>query len=120
MPGETQDVANQGVAQHALAHLQQRRDQSPRPEDRMHEGGGRHRSGRQPEPDQAPAPNNSRPISIRRISFVPAPMSSSLASRQSRSTGQSFVQPEPPSAWIATDRKTDAQTKRGSVQVDIG
>src|SRR3546814_8760459 len=76
MPGETQDVANKGVAQHALAHLQQRRDQSPRPEDRMHEGGGRHRSGRQPEPDHAQAPINSRPISIRRISFVPAPMRS--------------------------------------------
>ena len=29
-----------------------------------------------------PAPINSRPISIRRISLVPAPMSSSLASRQ--------------------------------------
>ena len=37
------------------------------------------------------APINSRPISIRRISFVPAPMSSSFASRIYRSTGQSVV-----------------------------
>ena len=37
------------------------------------------------------APISSRPISIRRTSFVPAPMSSSLASRMKRSTGQSFV-----------------------------
>lgn len=33
------------------------------------------------------APNNSRPISIRRISCVPAPISYSLASRSSRPVG---------------------------------
>ena len=37
------------------------------------------------------APMISRPISMRRISLVPAPMSSSLASRMKRSTGQSLV-----------------------------
>jgi len=37
------------------------------------------------------APISSRPISIRRISLVPAPISSSLASRAKRSTGQSLV-----------------------------
>ncbi len=37
------------------------------------------------------APISSRPISMRRISFVPAPISSSFASRMKRSTGQSLV-----------------------------
>src|SRR5690606_40389801 len=37
------------------------------------------------------APISSRPISMRLISLVPAPMSSSLASRRYRSTGQSVV-----------------------------
>src|SRR5947207_755023 len=35
--------------------------------------------------------NSSRPISIRRISDVPAPISYSLASRQSRPTGYSLI-----------------------------
>jgi hypothetical protein len=39
----------------------------------------------------AQPPISSRPISMRRISLVPAPMSSSLASRKKRSTGQSLV-----------------------------
>ncbi len=34
---------------------------------------------------------SSRPISMRRISLVPAPISYSFASRQSRPTGYSFV-----------------------------
>ena len=51
------------------------------------------------------APISSRPISIRRISLVPAPISISLASRKMRETGLSFMKPVPPiacTAWWAT------------------
>lgn len=44
---------------------------------------------------------NSRPISIRRISLVPAPISISLASRNNRLTGVSFMNPVPPIACTA-------------------
>ncbi len=37
------------------------------------------------------SPNNSRPISILRISFVPAPMSYNLASRNNRPVGYSLM-----------------------------
>ena len=50
-----------------------------------------HERGGQDGCAHAPAPISSRPISIRLISFVPAPMSSSLASLRKRSTGQSVV-----------------------------
>ena len=46
--------------------------------------------------------NSSRPISIRRISDVPAPISYSFASRHSRPVGYSLMYPLPPSAWIAS------------------
>ena len=41
---------------------------------------------------------NSRPISMRRISEVPAPISISLASRMIRLKGESFRKPAPPIA----------------------
>ncbi len=44
------------------------------------------------------APMSSRPISIRRISLVPAPISISLASRKMRATAESFRNPAPPMA----------------------
>ncbi len=50
------------------------------------------------------APIISRPTNIRLISDVPAPISISLASRNSRATGASFRNPAPPiacTAWCA-------------------
>ena len=41
--------------------------------------------------DDGHTPSSSRPISMRLISLVPAPISNSLASRMNRSTGQSLV-----------------------------
>ena len=47
------------------------------------------------------APISSRPISMRRISLVPAPISISFASRKMRATGVSFMKPMPPIACTA-------------------
>jgi len=50
---------------------------------------------------QAVSWNSSRPISMRRISDVPAPISYSLASRSRRPVGLSLMYPMPPSACTA-------------------
>ncbi len=55
---------------------------------------------------------SSRPISIRRISEVPAPISISLASRKRRDTGESLRKPAPPiacTAWWACVMATSEQ-----------
>src|SRR5690625_2789288 len=54
-----------------------------------------------------PAPS-SRPISMRRISLVPAPMSYSLASRKRRPVGYSLIWPVPPRACIASSATSTA------------
>lgn len=59
------------------------------------------RIGQTGEAHQLIAPINSRPINMRRISDVPAPISISLASRNMRLTGLSVRNPAPPMACTA-------------------
>ena len=63
-------------------------------------GGGCHHESQRQRLHQT-KPINSRPISMRRISLVPAPISISLASRNRRLTVLSFRKPAPPSACTA-------------------
>ena len=51
----------------------------------------RERAGVRAAPRYIVSENSSRPISMRRISLVPAPISYSLASRQSRPSGYSLM-----------------------------
>ena len=62
-------------------------------------GGEENRGGDRLRPHSAAI--SSRPISMRRISLVPAPISISLASRKRRDTGESVRKPAPPMAWTA-------------------
>jgi hypothetical protein len=55
----------------------------------------------------------SRPISMRRISLVPTPISYSLASRHGRPVGWSLMWPLPPRIWIAWPGQLQLPALRG-------